>query len=196
MERLLKISTQEGFCGDTEFEIIKPFLKNVKNVLEIGFNSGVSSAFFLENNVEKVVSFDICRWGHELESKKIIDEEWPNQHELVIGDSIETVPNYKTDTKFDLIFIDGYHWEEHPRLDIKNCKPFAHGNTIVIVDNISFKLNSQILREKCWPEHKYYCVTDAWNESVDKGIIFPIRVSCEYPKNSKIPVCMGIAKYY
>lgn len=195
LEENAKGCATEGSCGPIELEIMKPLLNNVKNVLEIGFNCGYSAAFFLENGIDKVVSFDICQYGHEKNAHTIIDKLWPDKHELVVGDSIKTVPEYNSDTTFDLIFIDGFHWEEHPKLDIQNCKRFAHENTIVVVDNVSFKLNPQILRDHNWPEFKYYCVTDAWNNAIIEKIINPTKIECVYPPNSSYPLCMGIGKY-
>lgn len=189
----------EGVSEDVNFEIMKKFVEGKKKFLETGFNTGYSAAFFLENGAEKVVSFDLCQYGYEQKAHDILEEHFPGKHELVVGDSMKTVPDYP-DEKFDVIFVDGYHWGEHPTADIRNCARFAHEDTILIVDNISFHLSQETLNKYNWPSHKYYCVSDAWNKAITDGLLIPDRIECPYKtleggKMDDFPTCMGIAKY-
>ena len=120
------------------------FLKNivqdekVKNVMEIGFNAGHSSELFLQTNPNiRVTSFDIGQYNCVNVGKKFIDEKFPGRHTLIKGDSLKTVPEFtsKNDIKFDVIFIDGGHTYEVSKGDIVNCKPLAHKETMVILDD-------------------------------------------------------------
>jgi len=184
----------EGGSVEIHFEIMKPWIKDKKTVMEIGFNAGFGAAWFLENGADKVVSFDICQYGHEQMAHDVLEKKFPGKHTLVKGDSMKTIPDYQGD-KFDFIFIDGYHWGQWPEMDMRNCAQWAHENTIVIVDNISFKVDSQVLRQRNWPENKYYNVTDAWNKVIMEKIIEPYRIDCRYENGNVAPSCMGIGKY-
>ena len=111
---------------------------NVKNVMEIGFNAGHSSELFLQTNPNiHVTSFDIGQYNCVNVGKRFIDEKFRGRHTLIKGDSLKTVPEFasKNDIKFDVIFIDGGHTYEVSKGDIINCKPLAHKDTMVILDD-------------------------------------------------------------
>lgn len=184
----------EGVSEEMNFKMMKPWIEGKKKFLEIGFNTGYSAAFFLENGADKVVSFDICRYGYEEKAHEIIEKNHPGKHTLINGDSLETVPEYP-DEKFDFIFVDGFHWGKWPEGDIRNCLRFAHKDTILCVDNMSFKVSSEILYKYNWPENKYYNVTDAWNKLVLEDVIKPDIIDCRYDGNNKFPTCMAFGKY-
>jgi predicted O-methyltransferase YrrM len=167
----------EGVSEEMNFKMMKPWIEGKKKFLEIGFNTGYSAAFFLENGADKVVSFDICRYGYEEKAHEIIEKNHPGKQ------------------KFDFIFVDGFHWGKWPDGDIRNCLRFAHKDTILCVDNMSFKVSSEILYKYNWPENKYYNVTDAWNKLVLEDVIKPDIIDCRYDGNNKFPTCMAFGKY-
>ena len=108
--------------------------ENILNVMEIGFNGGHSAETFLSNNPNiHLVSFDIGRHDYVKIGKEFIDKYYPNRHELIIGDSLITVPKYAADNikKFDLIFVDGNHKYNAAKADLINCSKLAHKDTII-----------------------------------------------------------------
>ena len=122
--------------GQTEF--LKNIVnKNIKRVLEIGFNGGHSAELFLSTNPNiELVSFDIGCHDYVSLGKNFIDQNYPNRHELVIGDSLKTVPKYSINKGlFDIIFIDGGHDYKVSKGDLINCKRLSHKDTIVIMDD-------------------------------------------------------------
>lgn len=127
----------------TEFlsKMVAP--NRIKTVLEIGFNAGHSADTFLKSNKNiKVTSFDIGTHAYMNLGKKYIDTKYPNRHTLVKGDSRVTVSNYaqkNPELKFDIIFIDGGHFENIPEMDLRNCRSLAHKNTIVILNDVKNK---------------------------------------------------------
>ena len=144
---------------------------SVKTILEIGFNAGHSSDIFLSSNpYVKVVSFDLGEHQCVQFGKRYIDEKYPSRHTLILGDSTKTVPEFikqNPELKFDIIFIDGGHFEDIPKKDIINCKKLAHNNTIIVMDDILY--DSEIA-------YSIY-VTKAWREAISWDIL---TETCHY----------------
>jgi len=146
----------------------------VKSVLEIGFNAGHSADTFLKASENiTLVSFDIATHPYVDAGKQYIDEKYPGRHTLIKGDSRETVIEYyrnNPEKKFDLIFIDGGHYENIPQSDLANCRVFSHENTIVVMNDVKFK-NIESWNVK---------PNEAWESFVDSNSIDEIR-HLEFP---------------
>jgi len=154
----------EGYSAQNndEVELLKKLLneKTIKNILEIGFNAGHSSEIFLESrNDIHVTSFDMGIHTYVKIAKQYIDKTYPTRHKLIYGDSRITLPEYienNCDKKFDLIFIDGGHYNDVPEKDLFNCKFLSHEETIVIMDdtmNNPEYINSwNIMPNKAWKD--------------------------------------------
>lgn len=141
--------------------------KNIRNILEIGFNAGHSAEIFLSSNPEcNVLSVDIGNHDYLPIGKKYIDLAFPGRHELLIGDSTKIIPNFDTNTKYDLIFIDGGHSFKIAFADIINCQKLADNNTIVIMDDTVYKEE--------WAKKYTEGPTKAWTKAVNENIIVDI----------------------
>ncbi len=125
---------------------------------EIGFNFGFSSmAFMIGNPAAKVVSFDIGMHDYVLPSKSIVDALFPDRHQLVVGDSRETVPQYAREnagSRFDLAFIDGGHEFEIALKDIENMRALADQKTVLVVDDLVWYLRWGIGPWRAWRNAK------------------------------------------
>ena len=169
----------EGSCDVEELSYFKNLIKNndIKNVLEIGFNYGVSTDnFFKSDNKLKVLSFDLGRHGYEIYGKEYIDLHYPDKHELIIGDSQVTIPDYISDKKYDLIFIDGGHSYKCCKNDFNNIIRFCNTETIIVIDDtcgtkpyskgprkvVDELLNNNIIRDL--KHYENYKQTRHWSE--------------------------------
>jgi len=108
-----------------------------QNIVEIGFNAGHSALLLLlGNNTSKITIFDICMHDYTLECFDYLNTVFPNRLELIVGNSLETVPEYylkNKDKKFDLIHLDGFHEPNHVKKDFMNIKKM--GSNIIILDD-------------------------------------------------------------
>jgi predicted O-methyltransferase YrrM len=144
-EGLKEISITEEVEGGSLIDQCKYFIDylianpKIKNILEIGFNTGVSSAYFLSARDDiRVISVDIGIHRYVHECKKLIDTHFPGRHTLYIGDSIKIIPQFNTlepGMKLDLIFIDGDHGEPVPLIDARNCLALADKETVLVMDD-------------------------------------------------------------
>ena len=166
----------EGFSQQIPGQV--EFLKNItndfriKNVMEIGFNAGHSAELFLSSNPSvNLVSFDIGIHKYVELGKKFINETYPDRHTLIIGNSLNTVPEYfkKENKKFDLIFIDGDHTYETAIQDLLNCKNLAHDKTIVIMDDT--------MNNKKWIRDWNIGPNRAWKEVTENNIVTEVDTS-------------------
>lgn len=162
---------KEGFSAQIpeEVKLLEKLVNNtnITNIMEIGFHGGHSSETFLKTNkTSHVTSFDIGSYFYVKLGKQYIDNTYPTRHELILGNSLTTVPQYITshpDKKFDLIFIDGGHTYDVAKSDIINCKNLAHKDTIVIMDDTIAKPDFMC--------HWNSGPSQSWNEAVELGTI-------------------------
>jgi len=110
---------------------------NPKNILEVGFGLGKSAAFFLLNSNARLFTFDVFDQDYHKIAKKYIDDNFPNRHILVPGNSLTTLDEFiiSNNIKFDIIFIDGGR-DNLPYSDLSKCALLSDSNTIVILNNV------------------------------------------------------------
>jgi predicted O-methyltransferase YrrM len=158
----------EGGASVAEATYLRNIAESSKSlsIAEIGFNVGFSSIAFLESSPDStVVSFELDRRrGVEL-AKDFVDARYPGRHEMIIGSSLDTVPEFAgtRDDKFDLLFVDGGHDYEIAAADIRNVIKIAKSGAIVIVDDLT-------------PWFPWGAgPAQAWYEAVDLGLIEPFE---------------------
>lgn len=111
--------------------------KNLKNIMEIGFNSGFSSLLMLVSNPSiKVTCYDIASHTYTLPCFEQIKKTFGDRIDLIIGDSTKTL--LSTSDVYDLIHIDGSHDPDVAAQDVENCYRCSKVNTIFIFDDYNF----------------------------------------------------------
>jgi predicted O-methyltransferase YrrM len=132
----------EGFMKPKQASQLIDFLQQhpeIKYIAETGFNIGMSSASMVSVRPDiKVYSFDLAEYDYVLKQKKIIDNLFPNQHILMIGDSTKTIPQLLEVIKepiFDFVFIDGGHIAPVPESDIRNLLKLLKSGCYMCVDD-------------------------------------------------------------
>jgi len=108
--------------------------KNIKNVMEIGFNSGFSTLLMLLTNpTMNITCFDLGEHKYTLPCYEKLKETFGDRINIIIGDSIETLKNINEN--YDLIHIDGCHTTEVANIDITNSIRLSKNRTILIMDD-------------------------------------------------------------
>lgn len=111
--------------------------KNIKNVMEIGFNSGFSTLLMLISNPNIHIScFDLGEHKYTIPCYEKLKETFGDRINIIIGDSTETLQNINDN--YDLIHIDGGHSTEVANYDIINSYRLSKQGTILIMDNYDF----------------------------------------------------------
>ncbi len=177
----LKIT--EGCCDNVpeEKEMLKKYLDLVKpkTILEIGFNAGHSSEFFLQNSEATIISFDLGEHDYVKECKKYIDMQFSGRHTLILGDSTKTLKTFAdiNPLKFDFIFIDGGHHYNVALSDVIQSQRLAHSESIVLVDDVVDqphlqKPHTQGPSKVCyeWVNKKYFQFIEQKNFDVGRGL--------------------------
>jgi predicted O-methyltransferase YrrM len=111
--------------------------KNIKNVMEIGFNSGFSTLLMLISNPNIYIScFDLGEHTYTLPCYEKLKETFGDRINITIGDSTKTLQN--VNNAYDLIHIDGGHSTEVAESDIINSYRLSKQGTILIMDDYDF----------------------------------------------------------
>jgi predicted O-methyltransferase YrrM len=111
--------------------------KNIRNVMEIGFNSGFSTLLMLLSNPNMhIMCFDLGYHKYTLPCYEKLKEFFGDRINIILGDSTKTLNNIQD--KYDLIHIDGGHSTEVADSDIINSYRLSKQGTILIMDDYDF----------------------------------------------------------
>jgi len=168
INRLAPFIPAEGSVSREQVQFFHRLLQqhpDIKLVAETGFNTGVSARAVLAARADTtVVSFDTAQNRSVPRAKTAIDREFPGRHDLVPGDSRETLPAYAREhpgKRFDLVFIDGGHDYEVAQSDLFNFRALSHDKTVVIMDDLTPWFR--------WGQGP----TRVWQEALRAGLITP-----------------------
>lgn len=111
--------------------------KNIKNVLDIGFNSGFSTLLMLLSNPSvRVTCVDLGKHRYTIPCYANLKDFFGDRINIIIGDSRETL--LTMNENFDLIHIDGGHTNDVAESDIINCYRNSKNGTILIMDDYDY----------------------------------------------------------
>jgi predicted O-methyltransferase YrrM len=111
--------------------------KNIKNVMEIGFNSGFSALLMLISNPNvNITCYDLGEHKYTIPCYEILKQLFQDRINIIIGDSTKTLQD--NNNKYDLIHIDGGHTTEVATSDIIYSYRLSKKGTILIMDDYDF----------------------------------------------------------
>lgn len=111
--------------------------KNIKNVMEIGFNAGFSTLLMLITNPTiNITCFDLGEHKYTLPCYNQLKETFGNRINIIIGDSRKTLKH--VNETYDLIHIDGGNSIEVANSDIIHSYRLSKQGTILIMDDYDF----------------------------------------------------------
>jgi hypothetical protein len=138
----LNFSFGQGHSGQVEHLTITLALlsKEASTFCQTGFNSGHSAVTVLESSRSiKVLSFDIGWESVVFAAERYMNghERYSSRHELVLGDSRDTVAAVAdARARFcDMVLVDGGHFNDVPFSDIMSLALLSHNATLLIVDD-------------------------------------------------------------
>ena len=158
----------QGYCEINEqITCITDLLlknKNIKNILNIGFNAGHSAELFLINSKAHVTSIEIENGIHNIKGNEYINSVFENRHKLITGNSKDILPILiKENRKFDLIFIDGDHKYNTVKSDMLNSLKLINSNGYILLDD-TVNINELIKHWNIGPNN-------VLNEFVNKEVV-------------------------
>lgn len=135
--------------------IIKTIKKfKPKTILEVGTHSGIRAAEMINcakkyNDNVKYYGFDLFEGMTsdvkelELHAKRNVKRgeaekniaKTGSEYEFIIGNTIDTMPNFKPDRPIDFVFIDGGHSLETIASDWSNIERIMNDDTVVVFDD-------------------------------------------------------------
>lgn len=149
----------EGHIGCSKYKInfIQNILDNynINSIAEIGFNGGHSAALFLNNKkILKLRSFDLCNHKYSKQCIIYIKNKFKDRFYISCGNSLDTIPQY-TGLKFDMVFIDGGHYNNIPYLDtINTIKYLLKPNGYILMDDTFYSYIISLIKrndvDKTW----------------------------------------------
>ena len=111
--------------------------KNVKNVMEIGFNAGFSALLMLLSSPSISLNcFDLGEHKYTMPCFQKLKETFGDRINITLGDSRETLQN--ENGLYDLIHIDGGHSTDVAESDIINSYRLSKQGTLLIMDDYDF----------------------------------------------------------
>ena len=133
------------------------------SMCEIGFNGGHSALLFLLGNTAenlRFTIFDIASHSYVPVCFDYIQSKFSNVNfELIIGDSTITVPKFVDSNSrligtYDVVHVDGGHWDHVVESDMKMAKQLVRvGGILVIDDTDTTHINSEV--EDCIKSGSY-----------------------------------------
>ncbi len=139
-EQKNRYTVAEGHVSHAQIEYLRSILKQhhyIHKVMEIGFNGGHSAVAMLDARPDvHVTSFDIVRHEYVESAKEFVDELFPGRHELVRGNSMETLP--KHNARYEFALVDGGHFGLVPESDLRNAIRLTGRGCLIVVDDYNY----------------------------------------------------------
>lgn len=144
------ISPAEGFHL---YDLI--MRNNYSNILEVGLANGLSSLYILQalkdngtnGNLTSIDPFQSTQWKSAGISN-IKNAELDQNHKLIEKKSFVALPELlaESDTKYDLIFIDGMHLFDYTLIDMFYSILLCKIGGVIVIDDILHKAPAKVVK--------------------------------------------------
>jgi predicted O-methyltransferase YrrM len=163
----------EGGSPHDEFRELVRMAQNLNGsavVCQTGFNYGTSAYAFLCGGAAKVFSWDLGDHEYVQKANEFITAQFPGKHELVLGNSMETLKDAssKTTQRCDMVFVDGGHSFQCAASDIAKFKSIAKPGALVVVDDCQYKGSPELLKAR---EQVIDPVSKAFAQAVTQNLL-------------------------
>ena len=187
-EAICKLPIRCGSINNVQQGFLIEFLESnpkICNILETGFNAGLSAAIMMEARPDiRVVSSDIFWFDYTRRAKLLLDIAYPGRNTLFAGNSINTIPTLFTQFNYmpDFVFIDGGHDSPVPYIDMYYILNHIRPGTPVMIDDYCMEHGqsgvivavNRFIELGVLSDVKFY-------NSEDRGWAFGFRSSVEMP---------------
>lgn len=113
-------------------------------ICEIGFGAGHSSVLWLRSHATAQLRiFDLLALPYSRAARSLVEAAWPGRVRFYEGDSTVAVAAYAaavgngTEASCDLVFIDGSHTGETPRLDFANALAASSPGASLVANDVT-----------------------------------------------------------
>ena len=187
-EAISKLPIRCGSINDEQQGFLINFLKSnakIQNILETGFNLGLSAATMMESRPDiRVLSSDIFWFDYTRRAKLLLDIAYPGRNTLIAGNSVNTIPTFFSQFEYmpDFVFIDGGHESPVPYIDMYYILNHIRPGTPVMIDDYCMEHGqsgvivavNRFIELGVLSDVKFY-------KSKDRGWAFGFRSSVEMP---------------
>lgn len=122
--------------------------KKSQRILQIGVNACHSCALFYHANPDvEIVGFDLFNHEYTDPCTNYLSFNRRLKLKMIRGNTMDTLAEYNSDRKFDVIHVDGGHEIDVLRNDIEQCRRFANQYTYLVIDDTNLDNHQEIISE-------------------------------------------------
>lgn len=158
IESIFKTSSSKGKYGQLLYQLARFY--SPKTILEFGTSLGVGTAYMqLGNPDASITTIEACENTRKkaLENFEILGLNNVDSQNMTFDSYLKTTP---ASTSFDLIFVDGHHDGEALISYMKQLRPYAHDETLFVLDDIRWSASMLEAWNKIVADENYHVTLD------------------------------------
>lgn len=130
-----------------ELGVINKYIdKNMTDILQVGFGSGLQTVHFLTKTNADILSFDLYDKIYSFYGNRFVEKKFPERHFLIVGPYEYTIPTLllgkSNRIRFDLIWFNENRNFSKMYDALISLREYANTNTILLLNNVCPHLES------------------------------------------------------